>query len=152
MLFRSRASNVLWSFGVSAAQVLFDAGSIDARVDGARAAHAQTVAAYRQTVLTAFQNVEDQLAAVRVLAQQQGLRQQASTAADQVEAQVINRYRQGLVGYTDVVTAQATALAARRTLAQAMADRQTAAVALIQALGGGWHVTALPEAQASASR
>jgi len=96
------------------------------------------VAQYRQTVLGAFQSVEDQLAAARVLEQQQALRRQASEAAEQTEQQVMNRYRAGQVSYTEVVTAQATALNARRALLQVGASRQTAAVALIQALGGGW--------------
>ena len=127
-----------WALGLSAAQVLFNAGATTARVDGAQAAHEQAVARYRQTVLVAFADVEDQLAATRVLAAQQTLRQQASQAADQVEQQVLNRYRAGQVSFTEVITAQATALSARRTLVQAMADRQTTAVALIQSLGGGW--------------
>lgn len=133
-------SNAVWSLGLSAAQTLFNAGATGARVSGARAAHEQAVAKYRQTVLAAFQDVEDQLAAVRVLARQQELRRQASQAADQAEAQMLNRYRAGQVNYTDVVTAQAAALSARRALVQVQADRQNAAVALIQALGGGWHV------------
>jgi len=132
------APSLVWSLGLSAAQVLFNAGRTDARVDGATAAHEQAVARYRQTVLVAFQDVEDQLAATRVLQLQQALRRQASEAADQVEQQVLNRYRAGQVGYTEVITAQATALNARRALVQAMADRQTTAVALIQSLGGGW--------------
>ena len=127
-----------WALGLSAAQALFNAGATSARVDAAQAAHAQTVARYRQTVLVAFANVEDQLAATRVLTAQQTLRQQASVAADQVEQQVLNRYRAGQVSFTEVITAQATALSARRTLVQSMADRQTTAVALIQSLGGGW--------------
>jgi len=135
-----KASSSVWSLGLSAAQLIFDAGATGARVDGARAAHEQAVARYRQTVLTAFQDVEDQLSATRVLQTQQELRRQASEAADQVEQQVLNRYRSGQVGYTEVITAQATALSARRALVQAMADRQTTAVALIQSLGGGWQV------------
>ena len=132
------ASTNLWSIGVSAAQLLFNAGATGARVDGAQAAHQRAVANYRQTVLAAFANVEDQLSASRVLLAQQDLRRQASEAADQVEQQVLNRYRSGQVGYTEVITAQATALNARRALLQALADRQTTAVALLQALGGGW--------------
>ncbi len=132
------ASSSVWSLGLSAAQALFNAGATTARVQGSEAAHAQAVARYRQTVLTAFQGVEDQLAATRVLLIQQDLRRQASEAADQVEQQVLNRYRSGQVGYTEVITAQATALSARRALVQALADRQTTAVALIQSLGGGW--------------
>jgi len=132
------ASTSLWSLGLSAAQTLFNAGATGARVKEAEAAHAQAVAQYRQTVLTAFQNVEDQLAATRVLAQQLDFRRQASQAADLAEQQMLNRYQAGQVVYTDVVTAQATALSARRALVQAEADRQTTAVALIQSLGGGW--------------
>ena len=132
------APAALWSLGLSAAQVLFKGGALDARLDGATAAYDQTVARYRQVVLSAFQNVEDQLSAARVLQIQQALRAQASSAADQVEQQVLNRYRSGQVSYSEVITAQTTALNARRALVQATADRQTTAVALIQSLGGGW--------------
>ena len=132
------APAALWSLGLSAAQVLFKGGALDARLDGATAAYDQTVARYRQVVLSAFQNVEDQLSAARVLQIQQALRAQASSAADQVEQQVLNRYRSGQVSYSEVITAQTTALSARRALVQATADRQTTAVALIQSLGGGW--------------
>ncbi|UUZ70570.1 efflux transporter outer membrane subunit [Polaromonas sp. P2-4] len=135
-----KASTSVWSLGLSAVQVLFNAGATGARVEGAQASHQQAVARYRQAVLVAFQDVEDQLAATHVLLAQQELRRQASEAADQVEQQVLNRYRSGQVSYTEVITAQATALNARRTLVQAMADRQTTAVALIQSLGGGWQV------------
>ena len=133
------ASTTLWSLGVSAAQTLFNAGATGARVDQTHAAYEQAVARYRQTVLSAFQQVEDQLAAAQILQRQQELRRAASQAADEAEAQFLNRYRAGQVSYTEVVTAQVSALNARRALAQAQADRQTAAVALIQALGGGWH-------------
>jgi NodT family efflux transporter outer membrane factor (OMF) lipoprotein len=134
------ASNNLWSLGLTAAQTLFDAGATKARVSGAEAGRDQAIAQYRQTVLAAFADVENQLAATRTLAQQLDLRKAASEAADQVEVQMLNRYRAGQVSYSDVVTAQTTALTARRALVQAQADRQTTAIALIQALGGGWHV------------
>jgi NodT family efflux transporter outer membrane factor (OMF) lipoprotein len=133
------ASTTLWSLGISTAETLFNAGATGARVDQARAAYEQAVARYRQTVLAAFQNVEDQLAAAQVLQRQQELRRTASQAADEAEVQFLNRYRAGQVSYTEVVTAQVSALTARRALVQSQADRQTAAVALIQALGGGWH-------------
>lgn len=132
------ASSSLWALGLSAAQTLFDAGQTSTRVEGARAAHDEAVARYRQAVLQAFQDVEDQLAAIRVLAAQQVQREQASRAADQAEQQVLNRYRAGQVSYAEVITAQATALSSRRALAQLLGDRQVAAVALVQALGGGW--------------
>jgi len=132
------ASSNVWSLGLSAAQTLFNAGATSARVSEARASHEQTVARYRQTVLTAFQNVEDQLAATHVLVQQQELNRQSSLAADQVEEQALNRYRAGQISYTEVVIAQTAARTARRALIQVQADRQTTAIALIQSLGGGW--------------
>ena len=132
-------SNInVWSVGASLAQTLFDAGATRARVNSAKAAHQEATARYRQTVLAAFADVENQLTAIRILSQQQVLRKQANEAADQVEQQAINRYRQGQISYTDVVSAQTSALSARRAMVQALADSQTAAVALIQALGGGW--------------
>ncbi|GAB2864344.1 efflux transporter outer membrane subunit [Pseudoduganella ginsengisoli] len=132
------ASHSLWSLGLAAAQTLFDAGATRARVAGAEAARDAAVARYRQIVLAAFADVEDQLAASRILEQQQALRASASAAADQVEQQMVNRYRAGQVSYTEVVQAQATALSARRALLQVQSDRQGVAVALVQALGGGW--------------
>ena len=132
------ASNSLWSYGLSAAETLFDGGLRKAQVKGARAAYDQTVAQYRQTVLTALQDVEDQLAASRALEAQYVLRLQASTAADAAAAMVQNQYQAGLVSYVEVFTAQISAYAARTALAQAQAQRQTTAVTLIQALGGGW--------------
>jgi NodT family efflux transporter outer membrane factor (OMF) lipoprotein len=132
------ASNTLWAIGLSATQVIFDAGAIGARVDAARAAHEAVVASYRRTVLGAFQNVEDQLTATASLAQQETLRREASAAADRTEQQILNRYRAGQVSFTEVVTAQASALNARRTVLQLQVARQVAAVGLIQGLGGGW--------------
>lgn len=133
------APNLLWSIGASAAQTIFDAGAINARVEGAEAARDQAVAVYRQTVLAAFQAVEDQLATIRSLAGQVELRRAASEAADRTEQLTLNQYLQGQVPYTTVVTAQVTALSARQTLSQLTASRQAAAIGLIQALGGGWH-------------
>jgi NodT family efflux transporter outer membrane factor (OMF) lipoprotein len=130
--------NSLWSIGASAADDIFDFGARKARVDQARASYDQTVATYRQTVLTALQNVEDDLIASKVLDQQYVLLQQASTAADQAEQIVLNQYQAGQVAYTNVITAQTEAYQARNALISAQASRQTTAVALIQALGGGW--------------
>ena len=132
------SANSLWSYGASIAETVFDAGARRARVNEAKAAHDQAVAQYRETVLEALQDVENQLAATRVLAQQSALRRQASTAADQAEQIVANQYKAGQVSYADVVAAQTTAYQARRAVAQAAAQRQTTAVALIQSLGGGW--------------
>jgi outer membrane protein TolC len=88
-------------------------------------------------VLTAFQDVEDQLVATRILGETLALRQEASRAADLVEQQVLNRYQAGQVAFTEVITAQQTAQNARRALVQLQASRQVAAVSLVQALGGG---------------
>jgi NodT family efflux transporter outer membrane factor (OMF) lipoprotein len=140
------ASNALWSLGVSVAQTLFDAGATTARVDSAKASRDAAIARYRQTVLAAFQSIEDQLSTTRTLAAQETLRREASTAADDVERQVLNRYRSGQVSYTDVVTAQVSALSARRALLQLLANRQTTSVALIQALGGGWQASEMTQA------
>ena len=132
------ASHLVWSLGVSLAQTLFNSGLTGARVEQARASQEAASARYRQTVLGAFEDVENQLVASRVLGQQLALRQQAAEAASLVEQQVLNRYTAGQVGYTEVINAQTTALSARRALVQLQTDRQTAAVALMRALGGGW--------------
>ena len=123
--------------------MLFDAGAIAARVEAARASYDAVTASYRRTVLAAFQGVEDQLSATASLAQQEALRREASAAADRTEQQILNRYRAGQVSYTEVVTAQASALNARRTVLQVQVARQVAAVGLIQELGGGWEASSL---------
>jgi NodT family efflux transporter outer membrane factor (OMF) lipoprotein len=133
-----KASSLAWSLGASLAETIFDAGARSARVDSARAGLEAAAARYRQAVLTAFRDVEDQLIAARVLQEQMVLREQAARAANLVEQQVFNRYQAGQVSYTDVVTAQVTAQNARRAVIQAQSDREIAAVALIQGLGGGW--------------
>ncbi len=120
------------------AESVFDAGARRARVAGARAAYDQTVAAYRQTVLTALGQVEDNLAAQRVLAAEEALRRSAADAANAAETIARNQYAAGTVDYTTVVVAQANALSARNTLLAIQAQRLTVAVTLIEALGGGW--------------
>ena len=143
-----RVSSNVWSLGLSVAQTLFDAGATAARVEGAQAARDAAIANYRQTVLAAFQSVEDQLSTIRSLAEQESARRAASADADRTEQLTLNQYLQGQVPYTTVVTAQVTALSARQTLSQLMSNRQAAAVALIVALGGGWHA---PGAEAAAT-
>lgn len=95
--------------------------------------------------LTAFQDVQDNLIAQDVLARQEAYLRTASAAADRSEETLRNQYRAGIVVYTNVATAQATALSARRALIQGQLDRQTAYVALVQALGGGWSATDLTD-------
>jgi NodT family efflux transporter outer membrane factor (OMF) lipoprotein len=133
-----KASALTWSLGASLAQTIFNGGLTRAQVESARAGLDAAAAQYRQTVLSAFEDVENRLVASRVLNDQLGLRQEAAQAATLVEQQVLNRYQAGQVSYTDVVTAQVTAANARRAAVQAMADREVAAVGLISALGGGW--------------
>lgn len=144
-----RASSSVWSLGLSVAQTLFDAGATTARVEGAQAARDVAIANYRQAVLVAFQTVEDQLSTIRSLAEQEDHRRAASADADRTEQLTLNQFLQGQVPYTTVVTAQVTALSARQTLSQLMSSRQAAAVALIQALGGGWHTPGADETAAA---
>ena len=132
------ASANLWSLGVSVAQTLLDFGARRGRVEQARAAWRQAVAIYRQTALTAFGEVENQLTALRVLAVEERQRADASRAADQAEAIALNQYKAGQIAFTDVIIQQTAALNARLTLVAATRDRQFAAVGLAQALGGGW--------------
>ena len=136
-----KTANEVHTIAASASQTIFDAGETRARVSGARAAYDQSVAEYRQSVLTAFQDVEDQLAAARLLDLQHQYRRQASEAADESERLVLNQYRAGTVSFTNVVVAQTAALSARVALSQIVVRRQTTAVALIQAIGGGWTPT-----------
>ena len=130
--------------GSSAAETLLDFGARRGRVAQARAAYDQAVATYRQTVLTAFQQVEDDLAAQRVLAREEVLRRQASVDADANEVIARNQYNAGQVDFTTVVVAQATALGDRTSLLNIQATRLATAVDLIQALGGGWREGDLP--------
>jgi NodT family efflux transporter outer membrane factor (OMF) lipoprotein len=133
-----KTANEVHTVSASAAQTLFDAGATRARVSGARASYDQSVAEYRQSVLAAFQDVEDQLVASRQLESQHEFRRQASEAADESERLVLNQYRAGTVSFTNVVVAQTAALSARVALSQIAVRRQTTAIALIQATGGGW--------------
>jgi NodT family efflux transporter outer membrane factor (OMF) lipoprotein len=137
-----KSANAAHTLGASLAETVFDAGRTPARVAGARAAYDQSVAQYRQTVLTAFQDVEDQLAASRQLTQQYELSRQASEAADETERLTLNQYRAGTISYTNVVVAQTSALSARVALARVEVQRQTTSIALIRALGGDWSSSA----------
>ena len=132
------APSLLWSLGLSVAQYVFDGGARGAAVDQAIAAHQGATASYRQTALAAFKDVEDQLASLHTLAMQIEHLRATAQAAAQIEQQMMNRYQSGLSAYTEVVTAQASALSARRSLLQLQLQRQQAAVSLMQALGGGW--------------
>jgi NodT family efflux transporter outer membrane factor (OMF) lipoprotein len=142
------ASANSWSYGATLTQTIFDAGAITARVHGARAAYDASVANYRQVVLTAFQGVEDNIAALRVLASEADLAASASRDADEAERIANNQYQAGQADFTTVVVAQNTALNARRTLLQTQSSRLTALVDLVQAFGGGWSATELAQVKA----
>jgi NodT family efflux transporter outer membrane factor (OMF) lipoprotein len=133
-----------WAFGSSLAETVFDAGARRAVVEEARAFFDQTVATYRQTVLTAFQQVEDQLAALRILAEQAEAEAAAVKSAREAERIINNQWLAGTVAYTSVVVAQATALANEETALNIRQSRLVASAALIQALGGGWDAAQLP--------
>jgi NodT family efflux transporter outer membrane factor (OMF) lipoprotein len=127
-----------WSLGLSAALTLFDGGVRDAKVAQAWAQHDAAVASYRQAVLTAMGQVEDGLTQLAALATQIEQTRIAADAAQGAAERIMNSYRAGLSAYTEVVTAQASALGAQRSLLQLQMQRQQAALSLIQALGGGW--------------
>jgi multidrug efflux system outer membrane protein len=138
--------NGIASLGASVVTPLFTGGRVRAGVDQAWAVYRQSLAQYQKTVLTAYQEVEDQLAALRILAGEAQSTADAVTDADQAEAIALNRYRSGLVSYLDVVYAQTALLANQRTATQIGGQRMVATVVLIKALGGGWlGVPAQPE-------
>ncbi|HEY4029933.1 MAG TPA: efflux transporter outer membrane subunit [Caulobacteraceae bacterium] len=139
------AGNNAWSIGASGAETLFNAGATSARVRQARAAYDAAVANYRQTVLIAFQQVEDNITALRVLQSEYDLDQAASEEADRAEQLTNKQYSAGQVDFTAVVVAQNTALGARRTALQAARSRLVAMVDLVQAFGGGWSATQLAQ-------
>lgn len=138
-LFNSASNS--WSIGATLTQTIFDAGATQGRVNAARAVYNEDLAGYRQTVLTALQQVEDAIAAVRVSEVEEQLRLQASKEADQAEAIATNQYEAGTVDYTTLVVAQATALNARTTAVQTTLLRLQSTINLISALGGGWQPT-----------
>ncbi|GJE00871.1 MULTISPECIES: efflux transporter outer membrane subunit [Methylobacteriaceae] len=141
------AENQFWSVTGAATEVLFDGGARSAAQQAARAAYEAAVAMYRQTVLTAFREVEDGLAGVRILARQQVVRQAAVASASRAVEIALNEYRAGTQNYTTVVTAQALELSNRVAALQVQASRFTTAIALIRALGGGWDTRSLPTRQ-----
>lgn len=127
-----------WSLGPALAMTLFDAGARKAVTAQAQASYDQTVASYRSVVLGALQEVEDQLAALRVLEQESAEQQLAVKAAEKASELATNQYKAGLVSYLNVVTAQTAELSAQRAALGLQGQRLSATIALIKALGGGW--------------
>jgi NodT family efflux transporter outer membrane factor (OMF) lipoprotein len=137
-------SSRVWSVGAGLAQSIFDAGLRRATVQQFRAAYDATVAQYRQTVLTAFQQVEDDLASLRILARQIEQQETAVKSSELYLALSLLRYTQGIDSYLNVITAQTTLLANRQTLVAIRTQEMTANVQLVQAVGGGWDASQMP--------
>jgi len=137
--------NTVWSLGGTATETVFSGGARSAAVEAARATYDQSVATYRQTVLTAFQQVEDALSNLRILEQQAAAEAIAIASTQQAVQVTLNEYRAGTVPYTSVITEQALLLGDQQTALTIQQNRMVASVALIEALGGGWSATALPD-------
>ncbi|HEY2434808.1 MAG TPA: efflux transporter outer membrane subunit [Vicinamibacterales bacterium] len=138
------ASMFFWSLGGSAAQTVLDFGARRAAVRQFEAEYNASVANYRETVLNAFKEVEDDLAATRTLADQTARQQLAVTASQRYQQLASIRYRDGLDNYLNVLTAQNSVFTSLEAMVGLQTDRMTTAVQLIVALGGGWDVSDLP--------
>jgi NodT family efflux transporter outer membrane factor (OMF) lipoprotein len=137
-------TNAVWSFGPQLSSTLLDGGALKAQVESARANYDSQVASYRQTILVAFQQVEDALVQQRVLIQQEQVQRVAVAAAQEAVRLALNQYTQGTVAYTTVVTTQTAGLTAEQTLLTIRLNRLTTSANLVLALGGGWNDTELP--------
>jgi NodT family efflux transporter outer membrane factor (OMF) lipoprotein len=135
----------LWSIGLSAVGTVFDVGRRHSLTDQARAAYDYQVAAYRESVLTGFQQVEDNLAAVRILENEARVQDEAVAAAQRSLDLSTTRYKGGVTSYLEVITAQSAALSDEVTAVNILGRRMANTVLLIQALGGGWDRSSLPE-------
>jgi len=133
-----------FSVGPTLTQTLFDKGRRSAVTEQARAEYDGTVANYRQTVLTAFQEVEDNLAALRILSRELDQQNAAVASAQRTLMLATERYKSGIDSYLNVITAQTTLLTNQRTAVNLQMEQMTASVQLIKALGGGWNVAQLP--------
>jgi len=142
----------VWSVGPTVSETIFDAGLRRATVEQYRAQFDATVATYRNTVLTAFQQVEDNLSALRILSQEIQEQDQAVNSAQRVLTLATDRYRLGIDPYLNVITAQTSLLANQQTAVDLRMQQITASVQLIEALGGGWDTSQLPTGKQIASR
>jgi NodT family efflux transporter outer membrane factor (OMF) lipoprotein len=136
--------NRIWSLGPELAETLIDGGLRRAQVAQARAAYDISVDNYRQTVLSGFQQVEDEVVTLRVLEKQAVIEDATVAAAREAEKLTLNQYKAGTVPYSSVITAQTTRLTAEQTALAVLSTRLQASVALIEALGGGWDASQLP--------
>jgi NodT family efflux transporter outer membrane factor (OMF) lipoprotein len=138
-------ANRVWSLGAAASETLFEGGARTAAVAAARATYDQSVANYRQVVLTALQQVEDEVASLRILEQQGRAETVAVNAAQKAVDVLFNQYRAGTVAYTSVITEQETLLADQQAALAVQQSRLVASVTLVTALGGGWNTGDLPD-------
>ncbi len=134
----------LWAVGAAAAETLFDAGKRHAVTQQSESAYRQSIDNYRQTVLSAFQEVEDNLAALRILNEEETVQQSAVASAEHSLALSNNRYKGGIVNYLEVITAQNAALSDEVTEVGIQTRRMQASVLLVKAIGGGWNVVKIP--------
>lgn len=134
-----------WSFGPSAVWTIFDGGLRRAQTEAARAAYDAQVAAYRETTLAAFGEVEDSLASLRILEEEAAAQDEAVKAAEESLSITTNQYKAGTQNYLNVLTAQAAVLSNRRTAIDILGRRLTSSVLLVKALGGGWDASQLPK-------
>jgi NodT family efflux transporter outer membrane factor (OMF) lipoprotein len=139
-----KSPSFFWALGpATLAQTIFDAGARKSLTDQAIASYDATVAGYRQTVLASFQQVEDNLAALRILAEEARVQDEAVGSARESVILTTNQYKAGIVSYLNVITVQAIALANERTALGIEGQRLTSAILLIKALGGGWDASEL---------
>jgi NodT family efflux transporter outer membrane factor (OMF) lipoprotein len=136
--------NRFWSLGPALVETLFDGGRRRAAKEQALASYDASVAAYRESVLTAIQEVEDQLAALRILSEEATQQAEAVAAAERSLTLAKNRYQGGITTYLEVVSAQSAALTNERTAVDLLTRRMVASVGLVRALGGGWRSSDLP--------
>ena len=151
------APSLVWSVAADAMQPVYTGGRLSANLLRARATYDESVASYRQTVLSAFQEVEDGLSSLRVLEQQEAAYEQAIRAAQQTVDISTSRYREGLANYLEVITAEEELLNNQRIADQVQEQRLLDSIQLIQALGGGWqgstiYTSGAPAARQSAAR
>ncbi|WP_275692066.1 efflux transporter outer membrane subunit [Burkholderia sp. Ax-1724] len=147
-----KVANYVWSLGASASETLFDGGLRSADVDAAKAAYDSAVASYRGTVLTAFQNVEDDLSGLRILAEQADVLEAAVRDANRGAEIAFNEYQAGTVDYTTVATAQATQLSTQQTALNVQESRLLHAASLFGDLGGGWSADQLHDPRGGSAR
>jgi NodT family efflux transporter outer membrane factor (OMF) lipoprotein len=139
------AARSIGSIGATGTQTIFNGGLTSAQVDAARAVYMQSVANYRQTVLTAFEQVEDELAAIRLYARQLAVQEQAVADQQITVDTLLNQFQAGTIAFTVVVTADLTLLTDKEAVLTIRQNLFLASVSLIEALGGGWDSTLLPD-------